>query len=219
MVQTNGAPDTGDLIRLVGLKKHYPVLKGIILPKTMRLVKAVDGVSFAIPEGQTYSLVGESGCGKTTTSRQILMVEQPTEGEIYYQGKSMREFTTSERREFHSSVQAFFQDPSSSLNPRMRVGKIIEEASPVELFTNPLHPYTKALISASLPAHPNLQREEIVLTGEVPSPLDPPSGCTFHSRCPVAFEPCPDQIPVVEEVTPGHIVTCHLFTGAEAPSS
>ena len=338
MVQTNGATDTGDLIRLVGLKKHYPVLKGIIFQKTVGIVKAVDGVSFAIPEGQTYSLVGESGCGKTTTSRQILMVEPPTEGEIYYQGKSMREFTTSERRDFHSSVQAVFQDPWSSLNPRMRVdniiseplithqnltkqevkkqvnerlevvglhafhaeryphefsggqrqriaiaralstrpklmvldepvsaldvsiraqilnllkelqqtyslsylliahnlatvrymshrvgvmylGKIIEEASPVELFTNPLHPYTKALISASLPAHPNLQREEIVLTGEVPSPLDPPSGCTFHPRCPVAFEPCPDQIPVIEEVTPGHIVTCHLFTGAEVPSS
>ncbi|MCI0822066.1 MAG: ATP-binding cassette domain-containing protein, partial [Chloroflexi bacterium] len=127
MVQTNGATDTGDLIRLVGLKKHYPVLKGIIFQKTVGIVKAVDGVSFAIPEGQTYSLVGESGCGKTTTSRQILMVEQPTEGEIYYQGKSMREFTTSERRDFHSSVQAVFQDPWSSLNPRMRVDNIISE--------------------------------------------------------------------------------------------
>ena len=127
MVQTNGAPDTGDLIRLVGLKKHYPVLKGIIFQKTVGIVKAVAGVSFAIPEGQTYSLAGESGCGKTTTSRQMLMVEPPTEGEVYYQGKSMREFTTSERREFHSSVQAVFQDPWSSLNPRMRVDNIISE--------------------------------------------------------------------------------------------
>ena len=337
-MQTNGHADTPDLIRLEGLKKHYPVVKGIIFQKTVGVVKAVDGVSLSIPQGQTYSLVGESGCGKTTTSRQILMVEKPTEGEIYFQGKAMGEFTTSERREFHSSVQAVFQDPWSSLNPRMRVdniiseplithqnltkqevktqvnellevvglhafhseryphefsggqrqriaiaralstrpklmildepvsaldvsiraqilnllkelqqtynlgylliahnlatvrymshrvgvmylGKIIEEANPQDLFTNPLHPYTKALISASLPAHPNLQREEIVLTGEVPSPLNPPEGCTFHPRCPVAFEPCSSDEPVMQEVTPGHIVSCHLFTGAETPSS
>jgi len=93
----------------------------------------------------------------------------------------------------------------------MYLGKIIEEAGPAELFTNPLHPYTKALISASLPAHPRRQREEIVLTGEVPSPLNPPSGCTFHPRCPVAFEPCPDDIPEWKEVEPGHMVSCHLY--------
>jgi oligopeptide/dipeptide ABC transporter ATP-binding protein len=338
MVQTNGHADPEALIRLDGLKKHYPVLKGIVFQKTVGVVKAVDGVSFSIPEGQTYSLVGESGCGKTTTSRQILMVEPPTEGEIYYQGTAMNKFTSEQRKDFHSSVQAVFQDPWSSLNPRMRVdaivseplithqnltkeevkkqvgellevvglhafhadryphefsggqrqriaiaralstrpklmvldepvsaldvsiraqilnllkelqqtynlsylliahnlatvrymshrvgvmylGKIIEEANPQDLFGNPLHPYTKALISASLPAHPNLQREEIVLTGEVPSPLNPPDGCTFHPRCPVAFEPCNTDIPVMQEVTPGHIVNCHLFTGAEATSS
>lgn len=336
-MQTNGSTGTANIIRLDGIKKHYPVLKGIVFQKTVGLVKAVDGISLAIPEGQTYSLVGESGCGKTTTSRQVLMVEKPTEGEIYFQGKAMGEFSNSERREFHSSVQAVFQDPWSSLNPRMRVdsivseplithqkltkqevktqvgellevvglhafhaeryphefsggqrqriaiaralstrpklivldepvsaldvsiraqilnllkelqktfnlsylliahnlatvrymshrvgvmylGKIIEEASPGDIFTNPLHPYTKALISASLPAHPNQQREEIVLTGEVPSPLNPPGGCTFHPRCPVAFEPCSSQIPVIQEVTPSHLVNCHLFTGAEAPN-
>ncbi|MCH8062394.1 MAG: ATP-binding cassette domain-containing protein [Chloroflexi bacterium] len=322
--------DAEDLIRVEGLKKHYPVTKGLVWQRTVGMVKAVDGVSFAIPEGQTYSLVGESGCGKTTTSRQLLMVERPTEGRIMFRGRQMSEFTKDEKKEFHASVQAVFQDPWSSLNPRMRVdaivseplithqnhtkqevktqvnellevvglhaihadryphefsggqrqriaiaralstrpklivldepvsaldvsiraqilnllkelqqtydlsylliahnlatvrymshkvgvmylGKIIEEAGPVELFTNPLHPYTKALISASLPAHPRRQREEIVLTGEVPSPLNPPSGCSFHPRCPVAFEPCPDDMPEWKEVEPGHMVSCHLY--------
>lgn len=330
MVATNSQTDVADLIRVSGLKKHYPVTKGLVFQKTVGIVKAVDGVSFSIPEGQTYSLVGESGCGKTTTSRQILMVEPPTEGEIYYQDKSMAQFSGQERKDFRSSVQAVFQDPWSSLNPRMRVdsivseplithqkltkqevktqvsellevvglhsfhaeryphefsggqrqriaiaralstrpklivldepvsaldvsiraqilnllkelqqtyglsylliahnlatvkymshrvgvmylGKLIEEAEPNELFNNPLHPYTKALISASLPAHPRKQREEIILTGEVPSPLDPPSGCAFHPRCPVAFEPCPTDTPELKEVEPGHIVSCHLY--------
>jgi len=93
----------------------------------------------------------------------------------------------------------------------MYLGKIVEEATPTELFTNPQHPYTKALISASLPAHPRQQREEIVLTGEVPSPLNPPSGCTFHPRCPFVMDHCPGEIPEYLEVTPGHKVSCHLY--------
>ena len=329
-ITTNGRDGTDDLIRVKGLKKYYPVTRGLVLQRTVGMVKAVDGVSFNISAGQTYSLVGESGCGKTTTSRQLLMVESPTEGEITFQGRLMSEFTRDEKRDFHASVQAVFQDPWSSLNPRMRVGaivseplithqsltkqevktqinellevvglhaihadryphefsggqrqriaiaralstrpklivldepvsaldvsiraqilnllkelqqtyqlsylliahnlatvrymshrvgvmylgKLIEEAEPAALFTNPLHPYTKALISASLPAHPRRQREEIVLTGEVPSPLSPPSGCSFHPRCPVAFEPCPADIPEWKEVEPGHMVSCHLY--------
>ncbi len=329
-ITTNGHDGTVDLINVAGLKKYYPVTRGLVFQRTTGVVKAVDGVSFKIPAGQTYSLVGESGCGKTTTSRQLLMVESPTEGEITFQGRPMSEFTRDEKRDFHASVQAVFQDPWSSLNPRMRVGsiiseplvthqsltkqevktqvnellevvglhaihaeryphefsggqrqriaiaralstrpklivldepvsaldvsiraqilnllkelqqsydlsylliahnlatvrymshkvgvmylgKIIEEAGPAELFTNPLHPYTKALISASLPADPRRQREEIVLTGEVPSPLSPPSGCTFHPRCPVAFEPCPADVPEWKEIEPGHMVSCHLY--------
>jgi oligopeptide/dipeptide ABC transporter ATP-binding protein len=93
----------------------------------------------------------------------------------------------------------------------MYLGKIIEEAEPRELFENPLHPYTKALISASLPSHPRKQREEIVLTGEVPSPINPPSGCTFHPRCPSVFDPCADRVPELREVNPGHFVSCHLY--------
>jgi oligopeptide/dipeptide ABC transporter ATP-binding protein len=100
----------------------------------------------------------------------------------------------------------------------MYLGKIVEEADSRELFTNPLHPYTKALISASLSARPDTQREEIVLSGEVPSSVDPPSGCSFHPRCPVAFEPCPNDVPALTEVAPGHMVSCHLYAGEQTPT-
>ncbi len=331
MTQTERGAGTRELLRLEKIKKHYPVTSGLVMQRTIGLVKAVDGVSFTISEGQTYSLVGESGCGKTTTSRMVLMVEPPTEGEAYFQGKSMGHLNRVETREFRASAKAVFQDPWSSLNPRMRVGsiiseplitrqkvkrqevksqvsellgvvglhpyhaeryphefsggqrqriaiaralstrpklmvldepvsaldasiraqilnllkqlqqtynlsylliahnlatvrymsdqigvmylgKIVEEAPPNKLFTNPLHPYTKALISASLPAHPRKQREEIQLIGEVPSPLNPPSGCTFHPRCPVAMAHCSEQVPAYQNVETDHKVACHLYS-------
>ena len=331
MAKPNGANEPVALVRALDLKQHYPVTKGVLLKHTVGTVKAVDGISFSIPEGQTYSLVGESGCGKTTTSRMFLMVEPPAAGEVHFQGKSMGQFSAEEKRDFRASVQAVFQDPWSSLNPRMRVdsiiseplvthqrvtkqevkaqvnellevvglssfhaeryphefsggqrqriaiaralstrpklmvldepvsaldvsiraqilnllkrlqetynlsylliahnlatvrymshrvgvmylGKIVEEADPAELFTNPMHPYTKALISASLPAHPRQQRDEIVLSGEVPSPLNPPSGCSFHPRCPFVMDHCSVEIPEYMEVAPSHKVACHLYT-------
>ena len=330
MTQTEHGAGTRELLRLEGVKKHYPVTSGLIMQRTIGVVKAVDGISLTIPEGRTYSLVGESGCGKTTTSRMVLMVESPTEGEAYFQGKSMGRLTRAETQEFRASAKAVFQDPWSSLNPRMRVasiisepltthhrltkqevrdrvgellevvglnsfhgqryphefsggqrqriaiaralstqpklivldepvsaldvsiraqilnllkelqaahglsylliahnlatvsymshrvgvmylGKIVEESSPDELFTNPLHPYTKALISASLPADPRRQREEMVLTGEVPSPLNPPSGCTFHTRCPFVMDRCQVEVPEYRESESGHSVACHLY--------
>ena len=330
MTQTEHGAGTRELLRLEGVKKHYPVTSGLIMQRTIGVVKAVDGISLTIPEGQTYSLVGESGCGKTTTSRMVLMVESPTEGEAYFQGKSMGSLTRAETQEFRASAKAVFQDPWSSLNPRMRVasiisepltthhrltnrevrdrvgellevvglnsfhgeryphefsggqrqriaiaralstqpklivldepvsaldvsiraqilnllkelqashglsylliahnlatvsymshrvgvmylGKIVEEGSPEELFSNPLHPYTKALISASLPADPRRQREEMVLTGEVPSPLNPPSGCTFHTRCPFVMDRCQAEVPEYRESEAGHSVACHLY--------
>ena len=334
-MQANGIENGNALVRVAGMKKHYPVTSGLVLQRTRGVVKAVDGVSFSIGEGETYSLVGESGCGKTTTSRMILMVEPPTEGEVYFEGKDMSQFTGPERRAYRASVQAVFQDPWSSLNPRMRVGsivseplvthqrltkqeikqqvdellevvglhafhaeryphefsggqrqriaiaralstrpklmvldepvsaldvsiraqilnllkqlqerynlsylliahnlatvrymsnrvgvmylgKMVEEAEPGELFTNPLHPYTKALISAALPSHPRDQHEEIILTGEVPSPLNPPSGCAFHPRCPMVMDHCSVDSTEYQEILPGHLVSCHLFTqGAE----
>ena len=318
------------LVRLEGITRHFPVYKGNVLRRRTGTVKAVDGISISIAPGQTYSLVGESGCGKTTTSRMVLMADQPTAGSIYFDSRPMNHFTGAERRNFKASVQAVFQDPWSSLNPRMRVdqiisepltthqrlsrsmvrsqvqdllnvvglhpfhaeryphefsggqrqriaiaralstrprlivldepvsaldvsiraqilnllkelqanynlsylliahnlatvrymshlvgvmylGKIVEESPPFELFTNPQHPYTRALISASLPAHPRQQREEIVLSGEVPSPLNPPSGCAFHPRCPFVMDRCSVNAPTLKEYSPGHLTSCHLY--------
>ena len=321
-----GAP----LLRLENVKKHFPVTKGLILMKTVGYVQAVDGISFTIKQGETIGLVGESGCGKTTTSKLILRLEQPTEGQILLEGQDIQAFKGQAVKDYRTAVQAVFQDPWSSLSPRMRVrdivaepltvnrdvsgpearervaevlqqvglhpeqannyphefsggqrqriavasalvsypkliildepvsaldvsiraqvmnllkdlqgeynvgylliahnlatvrymahetavmylGQIVEYSETEELFDNPLHPYTKALFSAALPSHPDLIREDIVLTGEVPSPINPPSGCRFHPRCPFAMDKCSVEIPEYKEVAPGHSVSCHLY--------
>ena len=327
MVTTNG--DT-PLIQVNNLKKYFPVTKGLILMKTIGYVQAVDSISFNIRQGETLGLVGESGCGKTTTSKLLLRLERPTEGEILLDGKDIQGFRGTELQDYRTTVQAVFQDPWSSLSPRMRVrdiiaeplvvnrqvnqqekdervaevlsqvglhsqqannyphefsggqrqriavasalasypkmivldepvsaldvsiraqimnllvdlqaeynvsylliahnlatvrymahqtavmylGQIVEYAETEELYQNPLHPYTKALFSAALPSHPDLVREEIVLTGEVPSPINPPSGCRFHPRCPFAMDKCSVEAPVDKEVAPDHRVSCHLY--------
>ena len=335
----DGQPEyNGALAHSEGLRKYYPVVKGMVLRKRVGHLKAVDGVSIAIPKGQTYSLVGESGCGKTTTARMFLMVEKPTAGEVYFQGKNIHKLNREERREYRASVQAVFQDPWSSLNPRMRVesiiaepmvthwrlskaelrvrvaellevvglrsdhaqhyphefsggqrqriaiaralstrpslmvldepvsaldvsiraqilnllkdlqedyglsylliahnlatvrymshrvgvmylGKIVEEGPPSSLFGDPKHPYTRALISAALPAHPRKQREEIVLRGEVPSPINPPSGCTFHPRCPMAMVECSTEYPTERTVADRHWTSCHLYPASDNTSA
>ena len=321
---------TDAVIQLEDCRKYFPMSKGLLIRHTIGQVKAVDGVSFEIRPGQTYSLVGESGCGKTTTAKMVLQVESPTGGLIRFHGKNMAEFNTADRKEYRASVQAVFQDPWSSLNPRMKVGsiileplltnkpmgkhearenlerllqdvglhnfqadyyphefsggqrqriaiaralslqpqvivldepvsaldvsiraqimnllknlqqqygvsylliahnlatvrymshkvgvmylgKLVEEAPTRELFTNPMHPYTKALISAALPSHPDIQREELVLFGEVPSPLNPPTGCSFHPRCPFVLDRCSGEEPDLRELAPGHKVSCHLY--------
>ena len=322
---------TTALLHAEQLKKHFPVTKGLLMARTVGHVKAVDGISFEINAGETFGLVGESGCGKTTTSRMILRLETPTSGRILLNGKDIFELSRQELNAYRTAVQAVFQDPWSSLNPRQRVhdviaeslivnttlsraeiakrieevleqvglrpdaavryphefsggqrqrialagalasypklivldepvsaldvsiraqimnllkrlqqqyqvsyllvahnlatvrymaqqtavmylGQIVEHASTEALYTNPLHPYTKALFSAALPAHPDVRREEIVLPGEVPSPINPPSGCRFHPRCPFVKPECPQVEPVLKDVSSEHRVACHLYT-------
>lgn len=330
-VQDNQNANSSQVVlEAIDLKKHFPVSRGLLISRTVGWIKAVDGVSFQLHEGQTLGLVGESGCGKSTTSKMLLMLERPTMGSILFHGEDINQADSTKRREYRSSVQAVFQDPWSSLNPRMRVrdlvaepmvinwqlsraeildrvgqmlqdvglgayhsnlyphefsggqrqrlaiaralslnpsvivldepvsaldvsiraqimnllkdlqeehnvsylliahdlatvrymchqvavmylGQIVEFAESKQLFDNPLHPYTKALMSAALPSHPDIQQEETILPGEVPSPLNPPAGCRFHPRCPVAMDRCAVEIPVEKEVEPGHRVACHLF--------
>ena len=318
------------ILRAQGLVKHFPVIQGMLWTTVVGWVKAVDGISFSIQPGQTLAIVGESGCGKTTTAKLILRLEEPTSGEVFVDGKDVHALNGDELKEYRTRVQAVFQDPWSSLSPRMRVqeivaetlvvnrgvsnqevkgrvaeilsrvglrpeqaklyphefsggqrqriavasalvsdpkliildepvsaldvsiraqimnllvdlqkqygvsylliahhlattrymahevavmylGKIVERAKTEELFKNPAHPYTKALFSAALPAHPDIVREEIILSGEVPSPINPPSGCRFHPRCPFVMPQCSAIEPEEKALVPGHTVACHLY--------
>jgi oligopeptide/dipeptide ABC transporter ATP-binding protein len=317
------------LLNVRDLKKHFPV-GSFLLGRVRGWVKAVDGLSFTINKGETLGLVGESGCGKTTTSKLILAAEEPTAGTIEFEGRNIVNLHGQELMDHRRKVQVVFQDPYSSLSPRMRVGdivgepiethervsqqavrarvgellelvglrpdmarlfphefsggqrqrlaiaralstdarlivldeplsaldvsirahiiglleeiqarlgvsylfiahdlaavthishqiavmylgKLVEVADSLELCSNPLHPYTKALFAASLPAHPDEEKEDIVLTGEVPSALNPPSGCRFHPRCPFVMPRCSVQEPPLIEVSRGHKVACYLY--------
>ena len=319
------------LLKAENLRKHFPVTEGLVLMKTVGWVRAVDGVSFEARRGQTLALVGESGCGKTTTAKLALRLETPTSGSIEIEGRDIHALQGRELREFRAQVQAVFQDPWSSLSPRMRVrdiiaeplvvnkrvgkrearervaelledvglrpeqadlfphefsggqrqriamasalsvspqlivldepvsaldvsvqaqilnllrdlqerrgvsylmvshnlatvrylanevavmylGEIVERAETDALFERPLHPYTQALFSAALPARPGARRDdEIILQGEVPSPLNPPSGCRFHPRCPFAMPVCAEEAPEWKEASPGRFAACHLL--------
>ena len=329
-ISSDTSSNSGVMLEARDLKKYFPVTKGLLYQRVTGYIKAVDGVSFQLRAGETLGLVGESGCGKTTTAKMLLVLDRPTSGAILFQGQEVQNAKTSALKEYRRSVQAVFQDPWSSLNPRMRVkhliaepmvinlklsrhemqervidllnavgldryhsnlyphefsggqrqrlaiaralalnpkvivldepvsaldvsiraqimnllkdlqaefnvgylliahhlatvrymckyvavmylGQIVEFSDARDLYENPLHPYTKALMSAALPSHPDIEQDETILTGEVPSPLNPPEGCHFHTRCPFAMDRCSVEVPVVKEVVPGHRVACHLY--------
>lgn len=315
------------ILRVENLKKYFPI-KGGFFSKTIGNVKAVDGVSLEVRKGETLGIVGESGCGKSTTGRAILQLLKPTGGKVYFKDQDLSKLSKKEMRALRPKMQLIFQDPYSSLNPRMTVGQIIGEAlidhkmatkenlrekvlevmdlcglaeyqidrfphefsggqrqrigiaralaldpefivadEPVsaldvsiqaqiinllaklqkekgfsymfishdlsvvehlcqrvgvmylgsmveladkdELFDNPLHPYTKALLSAIPIPDPTIKRERIILTGDIPSPANPPKGCKFHTRCPYATDKCRNEAPEYREIKEGHFVACH----------
>jgi oligopeptide/dipeptide ABC transporter ATP-binding protein len=317
------------LLEARGIKKYFPVKKGF-LKKQISYVKAVDGLSFEVYKGETLGIVGESGCGKSTTGRLLIRLLDATEGQVIYQGHNILDYSNAKMRELRKDLQIVFQDPYSSLNPRMTVGDILEEPlvnfnvhskqerkekvanllkvvglgdhaihryphefsggqrqrigiaraltlnpkliiadEPVsaldvsiqsqilnllkdlqkefdltyifishdlsvvnhfcdrvlvmylgkaveispkrQLFNDPLHPYSKALLSAVPVPNPMLKKERIVLSGDVPSPSNPPAGCAFHPRCPACMEVCKQIRPELQRFEDGRMVACHLY--------
>ncbi len=315
------------LLQASNLVKHFPMKSGYFGEQTY--VKAVSDLSLTIYQGETYGLVGESGCGKSTTGRMILRLLEPTSGSVHYRGKEVTRFSEEELRNIRKEMQIIFQDPYSALNPRKKIGKaiqepmsiynigdpkqhkeavlellrkvglqpehydryphefsggqrqrivlaralavhpafivcdepvsaldvsiqsqilnlleqlqedfqltylfiahdlsvvrhisdrvgvmylghLVEEAPTDALFSEPLHPYTRALLSAVPEPNPKKRRERIVLSGDVPSPINLPSGCVFHPRCPQAIESCKREVPILREFAKHHRVACHL---------
>ncbi len=321
-------PETQPLLDARGLVKHYPIKGGVML-KEVAAVKAVDDVSLSIQPGETLGLVGESGCGKSTFGRAILRLEEPTAGEVWFDGDNILTYDAEQQRALRKKMQIIFQDPFSSLNPRkpvasivgepllihgmksrrerdarvlellrvvglrqehmrryphmfsggqrqrigvaralalnpklvvcdeavsaldvsiqaqvlnllkdlqedfgltylfishdlhvvehisdrvavMYLGKIVEIAASDTIYAQPLHPYTQALLSASPMPDPTRQQKRIILKGDVPSPIDPPPGCRFHTRCPYAESICSEKEPALREINPGHQAACHF---------
>ena len=325
-----GTPAEQPLLEVCNLKMHFTVAEGLLSRRKASKIKAVDDVSFTIARGETLGLVGESGCGKTTTGRCILHLEKPTSGEIIFEGQNLTNLDRKALNEKRERMQVIFQDPYSSLNPRMKVGDIIGEPMKVhgihpdrkrrdqrvaellsvcglnskfmdryphemsggqrqrvgiaralslnpdfivcdeavsaldvsiqaqvinllenlreqfnlsylfiahdlsvvrhlchrvavmylgrmveladsdELFSNPAHPYTQALLEAVPIPDPEIERRRAhrIMKGEVPSPINPPSGCVFHPRCPLAVDSCKHEVPELSELKPGHWVAC-----------
>lgn len=320
------------LVEIKNLKKYFPIRKGVF-KKTVGHVKAVDGLDFTIFKGETLGLVGESGCGKSTTGRTILQLLAPTEGEVLYEGKNLLHMKDAEMRKLRKDLQMVFQDPYASLDPRLTVGELIAEplqihqiyqgkerdmrvdellqvvglhsyhakryahefsggqrqrigiaralalnpklivadepvsaldvsiqsqvinllqdlqeqfqltylfiahdlsvvkhisdrvgvmylgrivelADKDDLYGSPMHPYTKALLSAVPVPNPLMKKERIVLQGDVPSPANPPSGCTFHPRCRECMDICRTEKPAFQEIN-GRYVACHLYSEKE----
>ncbi len=326
----NNQTDANEFIRVENLKKYYPV-RGGVLQRVVAWVQALDGISFTIQRGETLGLVGESGCGKSTVGRTMLRLTEPTGGKVFFDGQDVFSLKGEELKKLRRNMQIIFQDPYSSLDPRvpigesvmeglrihkigtpkerydiviqtlkkvgleeyharryphefsggqrqrigiaralalnpkfivcdepvsaldvsiqsqvlnilkdlqeefgltylfiahnlsvvehisdrvavMYLGKIVELTDRDELFRNPLHPYTQALMSAIPIPDPKLKRERLILKGDVPSPLNPPRGCRFHPRCPFAMDICRVEEPPLIEVRTGHQAACWLIS-------
>jgi oligopeptide transport system ATP-binding protein len=334
---TNDAHLGDTLLEVNNLVMHFPLTKGIVFQRQVGAVQAVDGVSFSVKKGETLGMVGESGCGKSTTGRALLQLYKPTAGEVNFHGKDLTKLDGGQMRKMRRYLQMIFQDPYASLNPRMTVGNIIAEPMQIHnlvpkndrnervqelletvglnpyfanryphefsggqrqrigvaralaanpefivadepvsaldvsiqaqivnlmedlqeqfgltylfiahdlsvvrhisdriavmylgkivelaprdgLYDNPLHPYTKALLSAVPIPDPVIEkkRERIILTGDVPSPINPPSGCHFHTRCPYVMDVCKQEEPIFADQGSGHFVACHLYPGSRS---
>jgi len=195
------------LLEVKNLKTCFFLDKGI--------VRVVGGVDFEVRRSQTLGIVGKSGCGKTTTARVILRAYEPTSGKVLFKTRNgewvnIPELDRKQLRQLRQEMQMIFQDPHSSLNLRMYVGKLVEIAETEELLMNPKHPYTEALLSAVPKPDPRMRRKRIVLPGEVADPTNPPSGCYFHPHCRYARPICREEGPILREIAPGHFVSCHL---------
>ncbi len=317
------------LLEVKNLKKYFDI-KGGVFGQTIGTVKAVDDVSLSVNKGEVLGIVGESGCGKSTTGRTILRLLEPTGGEIFFEGQDITKISNEKMRKLRRDMQIVFQDPYASLNPRhnvekilseplvvhgigdknertkkvremlevvglssyhakryphqfsggqrqrigiaralmvnpkliiadepvsaldvsiqsqvlnlmqdlkkafnltyifiahdlsvvkhisdrvgvMYLGRLVELATKEELYSNPKHPYTKALLSAVPIVDPDIKKERIILTGDIPSPANPPAGCAFHTRCSACMELCKADRPVLKELSKGHFVACHLY--------
>ncbi|WP_028983885.1 ABC transporter ATP-binding protein [Sporolactobacillus terrae] len=317
------------LLHVENLKKYYPI-KGGKFGRVSETVRAVDGVSFSVREGETLGIVGESGCGKSTTGRMIMRLIEPTEGKIVFQNRNLMSLSKKEMRKARKDIQMIFQDPFASLNPRhtvehiieepmivhnigdrkerkarveellelvglssyhakryphqfsggqrqrigiaralavrpkviiadepvsaldvsvqsqvlnllkdlqekfnltyifiahdlsvvrhisdrvgvMYLGKLVELSESEQLYDDPKHPYTKALLSSVPVPNPNVQTERMILQGDVPSPAHPPAGCSFHDRCPFAMDICSKERPHLKKLEDGRLVSCHLY--------
>ena len=320
---------TEPLLKVEGLKKYFPIRKGL-LSRVSGHVKAVDDVSFYVNKGETLGIVGESGCGKSTTGRMLMRLLEPSEGKVFFDGKELTSISNDDMRKARREIQMVFQDPFASLNPRhtiekileeplivhgigdsksrkkkvrdfleivglssyhakryphqfsggqrqrigiaralmtnpkliiadepvsaldvsiqaqvlnlmqdlqkeldltyifiahdlgvvrhisdrvgvMYLGKMVEVAVSAKLYDKPLHPYTQALLSAVPVPDPDFVRDQLLIKGDIPSPSNPPSGCTFHTRCPFKMDVCTTIVPKLVELESGHSVACHLY--------
>lgn len=325
---------TDELLKIEEMKVYFPIKSGVFQTK-VNYVKAVDGISFSIKQGESFGIVGESGCGKSTASRAVLQLIKPTSGRVYFKNQDLTSLSKKQLRNTRKNIQMIFQDPYDSLNPRLTVeeilaeplkahkigskeerrkkiieimnvcglnpeyihryahefsggqrqrigiaralimkpdlvvadepvsaldvsiqsqilnlmmdlqetfnltylfishdlsvvrhfcdrigvmylGRMAEVAETDSLFENPLHPYTKSLLSAIPISNPRQKRERVLLQGDVPSPVDPPKGCAFASRCPEAMDICKSDKPEMIEVEKNHYVACHLYTKGQS---